>query len=68
MGTRPVATILEEWRTLERELHEPMDTEPRIELERAVAALADEHRAALDAQQPDADALGATPLMGLAES
>ena len=67
MATRPVSTILEEWRTLERSLHESMDTADRIDIERAVAALADEHRAAVDAQQPEADALGATPSMGLAE-
>ena len=67
METRPVSTILEEWRALERELHESMDTAERIDIERAVAALADEHRAAVDAQQPEADTLGATRSMGLAE-
>ncbi len=67
METRTVSTILEEWRSLERLLHESMDAAQRIDLERAVAALADEHRAAVDAQQPEADALGATPSLGLAE-
>ena len=64
METRPVTTILEEWRALERLLHESMDTAERIDIERAVAALADEHRAAADAQQREADVLGATPSMG----
>ena len=67
MQARPVSTILEEWRTLERELHESMDAATRIDIERAVAALADEHRAAVDAQQPHADGLGASPAMGAAE-
>ena len=65
--TRSVATILDEWRTLERSLSEPMDADARIELERAIADLAAEHRAAVEAQQPEAQALGALPSMGSAE-
>ena len=67
MATRPIPTILEEWRVLEHLLHESMNTTERIDTERAVAALADEHREAMEAQQPTADAFGVAPSMGLAE-
>jgi hypothetical protein len=47
MGHRPVASILEEWRTLDRALGEAMPESDRIDLERAVADLAEEHRDAV---------------------
>lgn len=67
MARRPVATILEEWRVLEHLLHESMDTAERIDTERAVASLADEHREAMEAQQPTLDSFGVAPSLGLAE-
>ena len=63
MGHRPVADILEEWRTLDRALDHPMSGTDRIDLERAIAALAEEHRAAVADQEDEATALGQLPAL-----
>ena len=65
MTTRPVETILEEWRTLERSLYDVVDARQRIDLERAVAALAEEHRAAVDGRLSEAVVLGSAPAPGV---
>ena len=53
-----MAAILEEWRTLDRALSDAMPGTDRIDLELAIADLADEHRAAVDDQGADATAPG----------
>ena len=63
MGHRPVADILDDWRTLDRALADATPGTDRIDLERAVADLADEHRAAVADQEDDATALGQLPAL-----
>jgi len=43
---RPISTILEEWRSLERDLDRCVTAEERIALDRRIAKLQDEHRLA----------------------
>ena len=65
MTTRPVETILDEWRTLERSLYDVVDARQRIDLERAVAALAEEHRAAVEGRASEVVVLGSAPALGV---
>jgi hypothetical protein len=61
MVERSISDILEDWRACERMLDVPMATAARIELDRRIADLADEHRAAVEAQGDDAAILGRSP-------
>jgi hypothetical protein len=61
MVERSVADILEDWRACERLLDVPMATAARIELDRRIAELTDEHRAAVDSQAAYATSLGRSP-------
>jgi hypothetical protein len=61
MPTRPVSEIIEEWRVAERELDQCATANERIELDRRIAALQDEHRAAVADQDVEAGELGSSP-------
>jgi hypothetical protein len=61
MPTRPVSEIIEEWRVAERELDQCTTASERIELDRRVAALQDEHRSAVEDQDAEATQLGSSP-------
>ena len=68
MSDRPVPEILEEWRGLERELYGCSSGEARIDLDRRIAAVQDEYRAALEHQDADARALGHDTYLAFSES
>ncbi len=61
MTGRPVTEIIEQWRDAERRREDCATAEERISLDRHIAALVDEHRAAVDAHSADAAPLGQSP-------
>jgi hypothetical protein len=61
MPTRPVSEIIDEWRAAERELDQCTNATERIDLDRRIASLQDEHRAAVESQGVEATELGSTP-------
>jgi hypothetical protein len=67
MSYRPVADILAEWRAAERELDEASDEQVREAIEARVAALATEHRAALEEREVEAARLARPPTLATDE-